>query len=51
MSFLDHLAFGPGGDRRAWASGLLIALGVLALAGGLLYYAVSADYAFLGLPS
>ena len=47
MSFLDHLAFGPGGDRRAWASGLLIALGVLAVAGGLLYYAVSGDYAFL----
>ena len=47
MSFLDQLAFGPGGDRKAWARGLLIALAVLALAGGLLYYTVSGDYAFL----
>ncbi len=47
MSFLDQLAFGPGGDRRAWAKVLLIALAVLALAGVLLYYTVSGDYAFL----
>jgi TRAP-type uncharacterized transport system substrate-binding protein len=47
MSFLDQLAFGPGGDRRAWARGLLIALAILALAGALLYYTVSGDYAFL----
>ncbi len=47
MSFLDQLAFGPGGDRRAWARGLLVALAVLALAGALLYYTVSGDYAFL----
>src|SRR5271170_3207414 len=47
MSFLDQLAFGPGGDRKAWAKGLLIALAVLALAAGLLYYSVSGDYAFL----
>jgi TRAP transporter TAXI family solute receptor len=47
MSFLDQLAFGPGGDRKAWARGLLIALAVLALAGGLLYSTVSGDYAFL----
>ncbi len=47
MSFLDQLAFGPGGDRKAWARGLLIAVAVLALAGGLLYYTVSGDYAFL----
>jgi TRAP-type uncharacterized transport system substrate-binding protein len=47
MSFLDQLAFGPGGDRKAWARGLLIALAVLVLAAGLLYYTVSGDYAFL----
>jgi TRAP-type uncharacterized transport system substrate-binding protein len=47
MSFLDQLAFGPGGDRKAWARVLLIALAVLALAVGLLYYLVSGDYAFL----
>jgi TRAP-type uncharacterized transport system substrate-binding protein len=47
MSFLDDLAFGPGGDRKAWARGLLVALAVLALAVGLLYYTVSGDYAFL----
>jgi TRAP-type uncharacterized transport system substrate-binding protein len=47
MSFLDQLAFGPGGDRKAWARGLLIGLAILALAGGLLYYTVSGDYAFL----
>ena len=47
MSFLDQLAFGPSGGRKAWARGLLIALAALALAGGLLYYAVSGDYAFL----
>jgi TRAP transporter TAXI family solute receptor len=47
MSFLDQLAFGPGGDRRAWAKILLIALAALALAAGLLYYLVSGDYAFL----
>jgi TRAP transporter TAXI family solute receptor len=47
MSFLDQLAFGPGGDRRAWVRVVLIALAVLALAAGLLYYTVSGDYAFL----
>ena len=47
MSFLDQLAFGPGGDRRAWAKILLIALAALALIAGLLYYLVSGDYAFL----
>ena len=47
MSFLDQLAFGPGGDRRAWVKILLIALAALALAAGLLYYLVSGDYAFL----
>jgi TRAP transporter TAXI family solute receptor len=47
MSFLDQLAFGPGRDRKAWARILLMALAVLALAGALLYYTVSGDYAFL----
>ena len=47
MSFLDQLAFGPGGNRKAWAKGLLIALAILAIAAGLLYYTVSGDYAFL----
>jgi TRAP-type uncharacterized transport system substrate-binding protein len=47
MSFLDDLAFGPGGDRRAWVRGLLIALAALAAAAGLLYFTVSGDYAFL----
>ena len=47
MSFLDDLAFGPSGGRKAWARGLLIALAVLAVAAGLLYYSVSGDYAFL----
>jgi TRAP-type uncharacterized transport system substrate-binding protein len=47
MNFLDQLAFGPGGDRKAWARGIVIALAVLALAGGLLYYTISGDYAFL----
>jgi TRAP-type uncharacterized transport system substrate-binding protein len=47
MSFLDQLAFGPGGDRKAWTRGFLIALAILALAGGLLYCTVSGDYAFL----
>ncbi|HTZ66198.1 MAG TPA: TAXI family TRAP transporter solute-binding subunit [Roseiarcus sp.] len=47
MSFLDQLAFGPGGDRKAWARALLLALAVLALGAGLVYYTVSGDYAFL----
>ena len=47
MSFLDQLAFGPGGDKKAWARILLIAVAVLALAGGLLYTLVSGDYAYL----
>src|SRR5579871_3638374 len=47
MSFLDQLAFGPGGDRRAWAKILLIALAAVALIAVLLYYLVSGDYAFL----
>jgi TRAP-type uncharacterized transport system substrate-binding protein len=47
MSFLDDLAFGPSGGRKAWARGLLIALAVLAAAAALLYYTVSGDYAFL----
>ena len=47
MSFLDQLAFGPGGDRRAWAKILLITLAALALIAVLLYYLVSGDYAFL----
>ena len=47
MSFLDDLAFGPSGGRKAWARGLLIALAVLAVVAGLLYYTVSGDYAFL----
>jgi TRAP transporter TAXI family solute receptor len=47
MSFLDQLAFGPGGDKKAWARGLMIALVALALVGALLYYTVSGDYAFL----
>jgi uncharacterized protein len=47
MSFLDQLAFGPGGDRRAWAKIALIAIAALALLAGLLYYLVSGDYAFL----
>ena len=47
MSFLDQLAFGPGGDKKAWARGLMIVLAALALAGGLVYYTVSGDYAFL----
>ncbi len=47
MSFLDQLAFGPGRDRRAWVRVALVGLAVIALAGGLLYYAVSGDYAFL----
>ena len=47
MSFLDELAFGPHGNRRTWTRVLLIALAVLALAAGLLYYLVSGDYAFL----
>jgi TRAP-type uncharacterized transport system substrate-binding protein len=47
MSLLDDLAFGPSGGRKAWARGLLIALAVLALAAGLLYYTISGDYAFL----
>jgi TRAP-type uncharacterized transport system substrate-binding protein len=47
MSFLDQLAFGPGGDRKAWARGLLMAVAVLAIATGLLYLTVSGDYAFL----
>jgi TRAP-type uncharacterized transport system substrate-binding protein len=47
MSFLDHLAFGPGRDQRAWARGVLMAIAVLAIAGGILYFTVSSDYAFL----
>jgi TRAP-type uncharacterized transport system substrate-binding protein len=47
MSFLDDLAFGPGGDRRAWVRGLLIALAVLTVAAAVLYFTVSGDYAFL----
>jgi TRAP-type uncharacterized transport system substrate-binding protein len=47
MSFLDQLAFGPGRDRRAWAQILLMALAILALAGIILYFTVSGDYAFL----
>ena len=47
MSFLDDLAFGPSGGRSAWLRTLLIALAILALAAGLLYYTVSGDYAFL----
>ena len=47
MSFLDDLAFGPSGDRRAWVRGLLIGLAVLAAAAALLYYTVSGDYGFL----
>jgi TRAP-type uncharacterized transport system substrate-binding protein len=47
MSLLDDLAFGPSGGRKAWARGLLIALAVVALAAGLLYYTISGDYAFL----
>ena len=47
MSFLDDLAFGPSGGRKAWARGLLIALAALAAVAALLYYTVSGDYAFL----
>jgi TRAP-type uncharacterized transport system substrate-binding protein len=47
MNFLDHLAFGPGRDRKAWVRGLLMGLAVLAIAAGLLYLTVSGDYAFL----
>ncbi len=47
QSFLDDLAFGPSGGRRAWLRSLLIALAILAVAAGLLYYLVSGDYAFL----
>ncbi len=47
MSFLDDLAFGPSGGRKAWARGIMIALAALAAVGALLYYTVSGDYAFL----
>jgi TRAP transporter TAXI family solute receptor len=47
MSFLDQLAFGPGRDRRAWAKTLLLAIAILAVAGTILYFVVSGDYAFL----
>ena len=47
MSFLDQLAFGPGRDRRAWARGVLIAIGVPAVAAAVLYFTVSGDFAFL----
>jgi TRAP transporter TAXI family solute receptor len=47
MSFLDDLAFGPSGGRKAWVRGLLIALAALAAVAALLYYTVSGDYAFL----
>jgi TRAP-type uncharacterized transport system substrate-binding protein len=47
MSFLDQLAFGPGGDKKAWARILAIALALFVLAAGLLYTLVSGDYAFL----
>jgi TRAP transporter TAXI family solute receptor len=47
MSFLDELAFGPHGNRRTWARGLLIALALLGAVAALLYYTVSGDYAFL----
>jgi TRAP-type uncharacterized transport system substrate-binding protein len=47
MSLLDDLAFGPSGGQKAWVRSLLIALAILALAAGVLYYTVSGDYAFL----
>ena len=47
MSFLDELAFGPHGNRRTWARGLLVALALLGAVAALLYYTVSGDYAFL----
>ena len=47
MSFLDDLAFGPSGGRKAWVRGLLIGLAALAAVAALLYYTVSGDYAFL----
>ena len=47
MSFLDDLAFGPSGSRKAWTRGILIALAALAAVAALLYYTVSGDYAFL----
>jgi TRAP transporter TAXI family solute receptor len=47
MSFLDDLAFGPSGGRKAWARGIMIALAALAAVAALLYYTVSGDYAFL----
>ena len=47
MSFLDDLAFGAHGNRRAWTRGVLIALALLAAVAALLYYTVSGDYAFL----
>ena len=47
MSFLDDLAFGPSGGRKAWVRALMIALAALAAIAVLLYYTVSGDYAFL----
>ena len=47
MSFLDDLAFGPSGGRKAWIRGILIGLAALAAVAALLYYTVSGDYAFL----
>jgi TRAP-type uncharacterized transport system substrate-binding protein len=47
MSFLDDLAFGPTGGRKAWMRALLIALAALVAVAALLYYTVSGDYAFL----
>jgi TRAP-type uncharacterized transport system substrate-binding protein len=47
MSFLDDLAFGPSGGRKAWTRGILIGLAAIAAVAALLYYTVSGDYAFL----
>src|SRR3954447_19261790 len=47
MSFLDHLASGPGRDHRAWARDVLMVIAVLAVLAGTLYLTVSDDYAFL----
>jgi TRAP transporter TAXI family solute receptor len=47
MSFVDHLAFGPGRNRRAWARVLLLVIAILAVAAVVLYFTVSGDYAFL----
>jgi|GEM_PF-482261 len=47
MSFLDDLAFGASGNRKAWIRAFLAALAFLALAAALLWYSVSGDYGFL----